>query len=75
MRFSVQFTRGEEYAVVGSRETLEADSPILAGRAAKALLLDARAGHDVQSPDGYAVYDADGDWVEGYRLVAKGQRH
>jgi hypothetical protein len=64
MRFSVQLTQGANYTVVGL-------PPILASKAAKALLFDIRAGNNTECPDGYAVYDADGDWTERYRTVAR----
>ena len=69
MHFSVQLTRGAEYTGIGFRKNLDLPGSLLASRAAKALLLDARSEDDAESPDGYVVFDADGEWTERYRMV------
>ena len=70
MRFTVRLTRGVEYANVGILKILDLQSALLASKAAKALLLDARAeNEDAECPDGYVIFDADGEWTERHRMV------
>jgi hypothetical protein len=73
MHFSIQFTRGADYATVGLPQSVEVSNLMVASKVAKGLLFDARAKDGTECPDGYSVYDADGDWTERYRTVARKQ--
>ena len=75
MNFSIQLTRGAEYATLGLPKRVEVSNLMVASKVAKGLLFDARALGEVECPDGYSVYDADGDWAERYRTVPRKQQH
>ena len=70
MNFSIQLTRGPAYTGIGPQKTLALRSAVRASEAAKDLLLDARV-KGAESPDGYVIFDADGEWTERYRIVTE----